>query len=98
VVAATGEVDLDTAPELDRALVGPLTEGATKLVVDLSEVTSVDSTALHVLLRAARQLDGRARELTVVAPDPNVRKVFEIMGVNRFFAVGSSLSTVRVPA
>jgi anti-anti-sigma factor len=60
-------------------------------------VTFVDSTALHVFLRAARQLDREAGELIVVVPDPNVRKVFEITGVNSFFAVVSSLSTVSVP-
>jgi anti-sigma B factor antagonist len=98
VVAAGGEVDLYRAPELERALAGPLAEGATQLVVDLSEATFVDSTALHVLLRAARQLDREAGELIVVVPDPNVRKVFEITGVGRFFSVVSSLSTVSVPS
>jgi anti-sigma B factor antagonist len=98
VVAARGEVDLYTAPELERALAAPLAEGTTQLVVDLSEATFVDSTALHVLLRAARQLDGKEGELIVVAPDPNVRKAFEITGLNRFFAVVSSLSTVSVPS
>jgi anti-sigma B factor antagonist len=98
VVAAGGEVDLYRAPEFERALAGPLAEGATQLVVDLSEATFVDSTALHVLLRAARQLDREAGELIVVVPDPNVRKVFEITGVGRFFSVVSSLSTVSVPS
>jgi len=98
VVAADGEVDLYTAPELERALAGPLAEGATQLVVDLSEATFVDSTALHVFLRAARQLDREAGELIVVVPDPNVRKVFEITGVGRFFSVVSSLSPVSVPS
>jgi anti-anti-sigma regulatory factor len=36
--------------------------------------------------------------LIVVVPDPNVRKVFEITGVDRFFSVVSSLSTVSVPS
>ncbi len=98
VVAASGEVDLYTAPELERALAGPLAEGVTQLVVDLSEATFVDSTALHVFLRAAGQLDREAGELIVVVPDPNVRKVFEITGVGRFFSVVSSLSTVSGPS
>jgi anti-sigma B factor antagonist len=98
VVAAGGEVDLYTAPELERALAGPLAEGTARLVVDLSEATFVDSTALHVFVRAARQLDREAGELIVVVPDPNVRKVFEITGVGRFFSVVSSLSTVSVPS
>jgi anti-anti-sigma factor len=98
VVAAGGEVDLYTAPELEQALAGPLAEGTSQLVVDLSEATFVDSTALHVLLRAARQLDPDTGELIVVVPDPNVRKVFEITGVGRFFSLVSSLSTVSVPS
>jgi hypothetical protein len=35
VVAAGGEVDLYTAPELERALAGALAEGTARLVVDL---------------------------------------------------------------
>ena len=91
VVAASGEVDLYTAPELERAITAPLTAGATQLVVDLSGATFVDSTALHVLLRAAQHLDGAAGELIVVVPDPNVRKVFEITGFDRLFSIVSSL-------
>jgi anti-sigma B factor antagonist len=98
VVVASGEVDLYTSPELERALALPLTKGAMQLVVDFAAATFIDSTALHVLLRAARQLDGKEGELIVVAPDPNVRRVFEITGFNRFFAVVSSLSTVSVPS
>jgi anti-sigma B factor antagonist len=93
VVAASGELDLYTAPVLERALAGPLTEGATQLIVDLSETAFVDSTALHVLLRAARQLD-RQPGLIVVVPDPNIRKAFEITGFDRLFPVVSSLSSV----
>jgi anti-sigma B factor antagonist len=85
VVAASGEVDLYTAPELERALAGPLTKGAMQLVVDLTEASFVDSTVLHVLLRAARQLDGTEGELIVAAPDPNVRRVFGITGFDRLF-------------
>jgi anti-sigma B factor antagonist len=93
VVAASGEVDLYTAPELERALTAPLTAGATQLVVDLTEATFVDSTALHVLLRAARHLDGAGGELIAVVPDPNVRRVFEITGFDRLFSIVSSVST-----
>jgi anti-sigma B factor antagonist len=93
VVAAGGEVDLYTAPELERALTAPLTAGATQLVVDLTEATFVDSTVLHVLLRAAQHLDGARGELIAVVPDPNIRRVFEITGFDRLFSIVSSVST-----
>jgi anti-sigma B factor antagonist len=96
LVAVSGEVDLYTAPELDRALASSVTAGARRLVVDLSAATFVDSTALHVLLRAARQLDGKEGELIVAAPDPNVRRVFGITGFDRLFSTVFSLSDVSV--
>jgi anti-sigma B factor antagonist len=95
VVAVRGEVDLYTAPELERALASSVTAGARQLVVDLSGATFVDSTALHVLLRAARQLD-KEGELIVAASDPNVRRVFGITGFDRLFSIVSSLSDVSV--
>jgi anti-sigma B factor antagonist len=93
VVAISGEVDLYTAPELERALTAPLTAGATQLVVDLTEAKFVDSTVLHVLLRAAQNLDGAGGELIAVVPDPNIRRVFEITGFDRLFSIVSSVST-----
>jgi anti-sigma B factor antagonist len=94
VVAVSGEVDLHTTPELERALAAPVTEGVTQLVVDLSGATFIDSTALHILLRAARQLDPKGGELIVVVPDPNVRKVFAITGFDRLFSVVPAMPTV----
>jgi anti-sigma B factor antagonist len=93
VVAASGEVDLYTAPELERALTAALTAGVTQLVVDLTEATFVDSTVLHVLLRATQHLDGAGGELIAVVPDPNIRRVFEITGFERLFSIVSSVST-----
>jgi anti-sigma B factor antagonist len=89
-VAVSGEVDLYTAPELERTLAAHLADGATQIVVDLSDATFVDSTALHVLLGAARRLDRGEGGLIVVVPDPKIRKVFEITGFDRRFSVVSS--------
>jgi anti-sigma B factor antagonist len=56
VVALTGEVDLHTAPELKAALLRLVAEGPTRIVVDLSGATFVDSTTLGVLLGAVKRL------------------------------------------
>lgn len=91
VVGVSGEVDLHTTPELERALSGPVAEGVTRLLVDLSGATFIDSTALHVLLRAARQLEREEGKLIVVVPDPKVRKVFVLTGFDRLFSVVSTV-------
>lgn len=91
VVAASGELDLYRAPELEDALAGPVSECARRLVVDLSGASFVDSTTLHLLLAAARRLDAQGGQLIVVAPDPNVRRVFQITGFDHLFSVLSTL-------
>lgn len=70
-VAVSGEVDLDTAPLLERALSAALAEGASAVAVDLSECTFIDSAAIHTLLRAYAQLGGR---LLLVSPPREIRR------------------------
>jgi anti-sigma B factor antagonist len=91
VVAVSGELDLYTAPELERALAEAADGGARRLVVDLCGASFVDSTTIHVLLVAARRIEAESGRLIVVAPDPNVRRVFEITGFDRICSVLSEL-------
>src|SRR5205823_2770407 len=61
VVAATGELDVTTAPELRERLTALIGAGSTTILLDLAGVTFVDSTALSVLvaaLKRLRQADG----------------------------------------
>jgi anti-anti-sigma factor len=56
--------------------------GATHLVFDLSETTFIDSSALHVLLDARKRVRAEGGEVVVVCPSPQVRRVFEVTGVD----------------
>jgi anti-sigma B factor antagonist len=96
VVGARGELDLHTAPDLERAL-GAVVDGAARLIVDLSAATFIDSTTLHVLLVQARRTEAAGGELVVVAADPNVRRVFEITGFDRLFSVVPALEAAPLP-
>jgi anti-sigma B factor antagonist len=96
VVGARGELDLHTAPELERALAA-VADGAARLIVDLSAATFIDSTTLHVLLVQARRTEAAGGELVVVAADPNVRRVFEITGFDRLFSVVPALEAAPLP-
>jgi anti-sigma B factor antagonist len=87
VVSVAGELDLYTAPRLERALLEA--DGASRTTVDLSRTTFVDSTALHVLLVAARRLDAAGAPFVVLAPDPNVRRVFVLTGLDRVLTVAA---------
>ena len=84
VVSLAGEHDLYTAPEVEEALHSVIAAGARTTVVDLTETTFLDSTILHVLLRARNELRDRGR-LLLVTNDVTVKRVFEIAGIDRFF-------------
>ena len=58
VVALTGEIDMTTAQALSSAL-GPWVQAGGPVILDLSEVTFMDSTGLNVLMMAAKALGER---------------------------------------
>ena len=87
VVAVAGEIDLFTAPELKSTLADALEAGHTRIVVDLTETTFLDSTALGVLIGAVKRLRSRDGVLTIVNTDRNIAKTFEITGLDQIFAI-----------
>jgi anti-sigma B factor antagonist len=92
VVTATGEVDMYTAPTLEQALDGVIGLGGTSVVLDLSEVTFVDSTLLSVLLRYRDHLTELGGQLVIVTNDRRILRTFEITGLNRIFRIERRLA------
>jgi anti-sigma B factor antagonist len=90
VVAVRGEIDLFTAPELKKTLADAIEGGATRVVVDLSETTFLDSTALGVLIGAVKRLRTRDGALAIVNTDANIAKTFEITGLDQIFTIVDS--------
>src|SRR5215217_9741021 len=78
VVEVDGELDLGAAPALDRHLAAARDERPRAVVVDMTAVRFVDSSALRALLRGRQALadDGVALVLAGVAP--HVRRLFEL--------------------
>ena len=76
-----------TAPELKSALGEALESGHTRIVVDLTSTTFLDSTALGVLIGAVKRLRSRDGVLTIVNTDPNIAKTFEITGLDQIFTI-----------
>jgi anti-sigma B factor antagonist len=87
VVAVAGEIDLFTAPELKAVLSEAVEAGRTRIVVDLTETTFLDSTALGVLIGAVKRLRSRDGVLTIVNTDANIAKTFEITGLDQIFTI-----------
>ena len=90
VVAVRGEIDLFTAPDLKAMLLAAIDSGKSRIVVDLSDTSFLDSTALGVLIGAVKRLRARDGVLTLVNTDANIAKTFEITGLDQIFTITGS--------
>ena len=90
VIELGGEIDLYTAPDFKDRLLKLIDEGKTRIVVDLSKATFIDSTTLGVLVGGVKRLRPTGGSLALVCTDPNIIKIFEITGLDRVFPIHGS--------
>lgn len=86
VVAIAGELDLHTAPQLAAEL-DAYALSASEVVVDLTAVSFMDSTALGAVLAATRRIRDAGGRLSLAAPGAETRKLLELVGVDRVLPV-----------
>ena len=79
-ICLTGELDLSTAHQLDEVFQAALQHGGAVLV-DLSELTFMDSTGIHAFVKAALRLRGRGC-LILHGEQHRVRRVLDLCGVD----------------
>ena len=77
-----GELDIATAPELVE-LLERMRRQKHSVVVDLAEVTFMDSTGLTTLMDARLAADRNGWSFAVRRPSSAVRRVFDLAGVAR---------------
>ena len=87
VVAVAGELDLYTAPELREQLRATVCGDAERLVVDLREVTFMDSSGLAAIFTAWRSAGALDKELVVVADDDAVRRPLSLAAMDELVPV-----------
>jgi anti-anti-sigma factor len=91
IVTLHGEHDLALKPELVRALATASFQR--NVLVDFSPCTFADSSVLSALLQAAPPLQRRGGLLQLVIPAqrPGIRRVFELMGLQRHLPIHPTL-------
>ena len=84
IVAVEGDLDLASAPQLKLALVDLLSKGYGRYVLDLSQLTHMDSMGLGVLVGFHKRLDEDAR-LALAGVPAKQRKLLELTGLDTRF-------------
>jgi anti-sigma B factor antagonist len=90
IVHLAGELDLYNAHIVRDALLEACAENPERVVVDLGDVTFLDSTSLGVLIEARRTLDNR-RAFLLAQPGLETRRALEVSGLDKHFTVLGSL-------
>jgi anti-sigma B factor antagonist len=83
LVTVSGEIDLYTAERLQRGVREATSVGADAVLLDLSDVGFIDSTALGVIVQETKRLEGRGPALILVTNDPRTVRVLEVTGLDR---------------
>jgi anti-sigma B factor antagonist len=81
VVVPVGELDLATTAELDRQVAELLESGFRHVVVDLAELSFLDSTGVHLLIRWSRRAADDGWTFEVTPGDGAVERVLDLTGV-----------------
>jgi anti-anti-sigma factor len=82
IVAASGDLDLSTAPDLERSLLGVQSD-ARRVVLDLRGVSFMDSSGLRVILAADARARASGGRFVIVRGPPGVHRVFELTLLDR---------------
>jgi anti-sigma B factor antagonist len=87
VVALQGEIDMHHTPGVHRALSDAYEKKPSRLVVNLEDVTYMDSSGIGTLVEALRKLKVYNGRLVLCGMNERVHSVFEITRLDQFFTI-----------
>jgi len=90
VLRVGGEVDFDVAPQFKRRISSLIEAGDRQLVIDLTAVEFIDSTAIGVLVGAIKRMRAVSGSLAVVCDNEDVRAIFEAVGLENMIPLHHS--------
>ena len=90
-VDVSGEMDLYNSNELKALLTKQIEEGAEPLLLDLHDLSYIDSSGISVLLHAFTQSKKRRKGLCFLNVRGSVKRVIELTSLSGFFPIADTL-------
>jgi anti-sigma B factor antagonist len=90
VLAVSGEIDMDSAPQLREKVLEQISDGTPRLIIDMSGVTFMDSSGLSVLVAALKRVSDNEGELRLVVTRERTMKLFRITSLDSVFSIHGS--------
>jgi len=87
IVKMAGEIDYTVTPKIRAGLLAYIEKTQGTLILDLSQLTYLDSSGLAVFIEARRHLVDKGRTLQIVSVTPEVKKIFQLTQVDKLFGL-----------
>lgn len=87
VLPLKGEVDLHVSPTVTASLNEMIDKKPERMVVDLSEVSYIDSAGLAALIEAMQKVEGYGGKFMLAGLQETVRSIFEISRLDQVFQI-----------
>ena len=87
VLPLKGEIDLHVSPSVTASLNAMIEKKPQRLVVDLSEVTYIDSAGLAALIEAMQKVEAYGGKFLLAGLQETVRSIFEISRLDQVFQI-----------
>ena len=90
ILTPRGRLDTTSTADFERQVMGHLGEGTTRVALDFDHLEFVSSSAIRILLVAAKALRERQGRLALCNLKPHVSEVFRISGIHRVIDIYGS--------
>lgn len=91
VIALEGDIDLENAGEVRKALLANLKQKK-DLLIDLSAVTYIDSSGIASLVEGLQVARKQKNELSLVSVSPRARRVLELARLDKVFTIHADVA------
>lgn len=95
VIVANGEIDAYSAPILKEKLLRETIKKDHEVIVDLKNVSYMDSTGLGVFISGLKSAKEHESNLTLMNLQTRVRRLFRITNLDSIFTIKSTLRGER---
>ncbi len=86
ILVPLARVDSSTAKIFEAKVLAVVNSGATKIIIDFSELNYISSAGLRVVLVGAKMTRG-TRKFVLCSMKPNIREIFDVSGFAKILSI-----------
>ncbi|HAK07663.1 MAG TPA: anti-sigma factor antagonist [Spartobacteria bacterium] len=87
VLSLKGQIDLHVSPQVAASLGAIIDQEPSRVVVDLSGVSYIDSSGLAALINGAKSVETYGGRFMLAGVQDDVRSILERAGLSQFFLI-----------